>query len=238
MPGPEPPPVCILPRYIEMFDSSGTSDNGGASPEAAPPATPPGVPRVTPCDGAIMTSCWELRNEVRAKIGEGMKKQKRPRAGVSFTLTAVPFAAHGVFVERGWLEQRPCKPASKVGVETVKLEALDSLQMEGFLAFHSPFGERQGGMGRALRRSLGSTWGGLAVCTRLVLAFTMVGRSHEDRRTKVKVTYDYCVVTSSLLVKFDTAMMKTHNIWALYGGGSHASVGGGSWSKSVCTGTP
>ena len=194
MPGPEPPPVCILPRYIEMFDSSGTSDNGGASPEAAPPATPPGVPRVTPCDGAIMTSCWELRNEVRAKIGEGMKKQKRPRAGVSFTLTAVPFAAHGVFVERGWLEQRPCKPASKVGVETVKLEALDSLQMEGFLAFHSPFGERQGGMGRALRRSLGSTWGGLAVCTRLVLAFTMVGRSHEDRRTKVKVTYDYCVV--------------------------------------------
>ena len=125
-PGPEPPPVSIMPRYLDLHDSSGTSDNGGSSAQVAPPATPPGVPRVIPCDGSIITSCWELRNELRSRIGGAMRvKGVQPRVGVKFTLHAVPFAAHGVFVERGWLERGGCM-RRKLGVETVKLEALDS----------------------------------------------------------------------------------------------------------------
>ena len=214
MPGPEPPPVCIMPRYLELYDSSGTSDNGGASVAAAPPATPQGVPRVTPCNGAIMTSCWELRNEVRARIGEAMVRKTQPRVGVTFTLLAVPFAAHGVFEERGWLKRKACR-CSKNDVEVVKLEALDSVNLENFLAFHTSTGVCHG-MGRAVRKTRGSSWGALAVCTRLVLTFHMEGRTHDERRTKVKVEYDFSVVTPQRCVKLDTAMINAHKMWALY----------------------
>ena len=214
MPGPEPPPVCIMPRYLELYDSSGTSDNGGASVAAAPPATPQGVPRVTPCNGAIMTSCWELRNEVRARIGEAMVRKTQPRVGVTFTLLAVPFAAHGVFEERGWLK-RKARRCSKHDVEVVKLEALDSVNLENFLAFHTSTGVCHG-MGRAVRKTRGNSWGALGVCTRLVLTFYMEGRTHDERRTKVKVEYDFSVVTPMRCVKLDTAMINAHKVWALY----------------------
>jgi len=65
-----------------------------------------------------MTSCWELRNEVRYRCGDVMRCKVQPRVSVTFTLKAVPFAAHGIFVERGWMHlRRSTRTTSTDGVD-------------------------------------------------------------------------------------------------------------------------
>ena len=73
----------------------------------------------------------------------------------------------------------------------------------------------------------GNSRGALAVCTRLVLQFHMEGLSFEDRRTRVKVEYDFALVaTPGMTVRFDTAMIKRHNIWASYDRGQQVGDAG------------
>ena len=165
--------------------------------------------------GRVNASVWPLRNEIRTRIGQTLRKAPHPRFSQrpqSLVVNA-PFDAKnsGLLGSGVCIKQRGARGGGHLD-EYWRLTLVDEEDLEIFLSFHGPGGV-EGGMGRAV---VGRN-GALYIVTRVVTEWRRLGTSVLDVRERLSVEFDFVMTNPvSGLVRIDTAVASPERVWDDY----------------------
>jgi hypothetical protein len=180
----------------------------------------------TGCCGALRTSCWEVRNDIRGTIGFKIARFPAPRVRAKFWVKGFAYASHAAFVDQGWgvpFSRTETRPTTKKYKQTSVVRLLDQQMLDSFLNFDDSSRVKPG-MGAAC--AVRQQGGAVAVVTRVVLTFTRKGETLNRLETRCKVEFDYAIVNAAGNVRLDNAFILRERLWNQYDrGGGHGHNG-------------